>query len=603
MIAHLVRQDPAFRRLPLWAGVALLQVGVAAAVLAWTTSRGTTLSLTVITALIWVPVMLYLVFGEIGTRASRFHLALPLPARQLWLSHLIAVGLTGVAVLAIAAALTASVLILQRRLVGGEVLGVETLVAGGGLLVAGLILAVVIVQAFRPGAQDVPLSARRAGWSLLAAAVSCGATLLLWPLGALGAIILAAAGATGIVATYRRLPVVLSLPDRDEPAAAADGAVPVTADAWIAATPPGGLWMALRTVHGVSTCAKKSFVMWIIVPFLVLMGFLMSVDVRPESDRFAYPFMLVYIVMVVTALSVTRLGVIDWLPWSRRRSFALLTVPLFLAAVIGYGAGSTAQALGARVFGGGEQLCMAQNGKTGDYFLCVLPSASRISWSGDVPAITTPWGETREPWNRPVFKGLPARAYFPYSVHSGSTPEFAALQISRAVEDLFGTHIPPDEIQARYLSERSDGTVAPAAGGITLQEDYPGLHATGGAVYFPWLMAEVVVLWALLMAGSMLFLRNGVSARRRKVMAWVFIAIPLILWMLDMYLEAFGISAPMARNTLFIELSRAAGATVTGTAATWLVSALVAWGAYRLAERRFERAELDATPPGACAID
>lgn len=603
MIVQLVRQDPVFRRLPVWAAIALVQVGVAAAVLAWTTSRGTSMGLAAAAALIWFPVTLFLIFGEIGTRASQFHLALPLAARQLWLSHLVAVGLTGVAVLAIAATLTTSVLVLQRRLVDGELIGVGTMVVGGGLLVAGLIFAVVLLNAFRPGAQEVPLSVRRVGWSLLAAVASGGTALVLWPLGPAGIVVLVVLAAIVFASVYRRVPVALALPERARHAAAPEVAVPGSVGEWRVATEGFGLLMSLRTVHGVSTCAKKSFVLWIVVPFIVFLSFLMSVDTRPSSDRFGYPFMLVYVIMVVTAISVVRLGVIDWMPWSRRRTYALMTLPFLLSVAVGYGAGTVAQSMGVRIFGGGELLCMSKNRSTGEYYLCIVPAASRLSWSGSPPEITTPWGETREPYSRPVIRGLAPRAYFPYSVHSGSSPEFAALQISRAVEDLFGATIPPDEIQSRYLRERAGGTVAPVETGLTIQADYPELRLAGAGVYFPWLMAAVVALWGLLMAGFMVFLRGGVSARRRKVLTWVFIALPMVLWILNMYLEVFGISTTTARNTFFIALSRAADRTVAGTVSVWVGSALIAWGAYWLSQRRFERAELNPDPAEICSVD
>jgi hypothetical protein len=341
----------------------------------------------------------------------------------------------------------------------------------------------------------------------------------------------------------------------------------------------------------------------VILPFLVFLAFLISgIDDRPSGMRFSYSFMIVYVVMVVTALAVSRLGVIDWLPWSRRRTFALFSLPLLVSVAIGYGLGEVVRRTGTYVMGDEEQLCLAHNRHTDDYYLCVLPAASRISWKGAPPEITTPWGESREPWNRPVVKGLPMRAYYPYSVHSGSSPEFAALQISRAVESLYQVHISPDEIQSRYLSERSDGTVGLKGDGLALEADY-GLIPVRDGVYFPWILAAIVVMWALLLAGYMGWLRSGVSLKRRKVLAWVFIAVPMLFWVLDFFLEAMEISTIMARNTLFIQMGRALGASTAGTIATWVVSALAAWGAYTIAQRRFERAELIPDPSDSAAFD
>jgi len=600
MIAQLIRQDAAFRRIPIWAAVALVQVGVAAGVIAWTTVNGGDVGFRLLAALIWAAVALYLMFGDIGTRTNRFNLALPVAARQLWLSHFIAVGLAGVVVLAISAVIAIGAMAAQRKLYGGGPLEVGQVVVLGGLLVAALFLAVAIVHAFRPHAQEVPLSLRRLGWSFLAAVVPLGLALLLMPLGLIGVPVLLALAGVTFYALFRSIPEALSVPSAQKPFAEADEDAAATPEQWSAATPDTNLWMSLRTIHGVSTCAKKPFVMWVMIPFLILLALLISgIDARPRSARFSYPLMIVYVVMVVTALSVARLGVIDWLPWSRRRTFALLTIPLFLALAVGYGAGVILNDAGISVLGKSDVLCLEQNRHSGNYYLCVVSAASRISWSGSPPDVTTPWGETREPWNRPLIKGLPMRAYYPYSVHSGSTPEFAALQINRAVENLYGTTIPPDEIQSRYLREREDGSVAPAGEGLSLVADY-GLRIEGGGVYFPWMMAGMGAMWSLLMAGYMSWLRSGVSQRKRKFLVWVFIAVPMLFWILDMFLEAFELSTVMARNTFFIEFARWAGSTPAATVAVWVGSALVAWGTYRLAERRFERAELNMEPEEVC---
>jgi hypothetical protein len=76
----------------------------------------------------------------------------------------------------------------------------------------------------------------------------------------------------------------------------------------------------------------------------------------------------------------------------------------------------------------------------------------------------------------------------------------------------------------------------------------------------------------------------------------------MLFWIGDMFLEVFELSTVMARNTFFIEFARWAGSTPITTIAVWVGSMLVAWGTYRLAERRFERAELNPNPEEACGM-
>jgi hypothetical protein len=590
MIATLIRQDLAFRRLHVWLLVALAWASAMAMMVAWIVARREPLEAQLVAVMIWFCAALYLVFGEIQTRTNPFNLSLPISARTLWLSHFIAVSIAGLAILTVSGAVTIGSLYLIGKLKEGWLVDPKALVRLGGFLVTGYVLAIGMVHAFRTGDQNVPLSFRRVGWSLLAAFVPVGLAALLQPLGTVGVLVVLILAVGVVTHVFRAVPVVLSVsPDRRR--AAADDADVAGPESWATTQQAPGLWSALRIVHGVTTCAKKPIAMWVILPFLLFMGFWVSgIDTRwtSESMRFALPYMIVYVFMVVTNMSITGLGVIDWLPWSRRRSLALLTMPVFLAVVIGYGAGRVVDTvLGERTV---ESLCFVEDRETEEPRFCVSLGASRISWNGDIPEISTAAGETVTPWNRPVFRGLPMRMYFPHYAPVGSSKEFTARQISGAAGALYGVDIPPEEIRTRYLDVAGEGVPE-----LTLQADY-GLSRTGHGVYFPWLMAGVVVFWSLLTAAYTHWLRGGVSEKKRKFMAAVFVAIPMLCWIFDFVLEITDLSEISIRNAFIINLARSAGDSVAGTIAVWLGSALIAWAAYRLAERRFERAELSMKP-------
>jgi len=592
MIATLIRQDPAFRRLPFWIVMSSVWASAAAGVVAWIGARGDAVGIELLAALIWVSVALYLFFGETCTRTNRFNMSLPISALELWRAHVIAVALTGLVTLVVSATVTTATLALIGRLIEGWSFELGPLVELGSLLLAGLALAIGIVHAFRPDAQEVPLSLARVGWSLMAAAVPLGLLLAVRHLGVVGVLMVGGLAAALFFRVSRMIPESLSVPAKTSPGPARTSTDAAGPESWTVTQRPVGLWFALRTAHGATTCAKKSFAIWLIVAFLLFLGFWVSgIDARedPSTQRFAYPFMIVYVLMAATTMSIGGLGAIDWLPWSRRRLAALVVVPLFFAVAAGYGIGRLVDTLLGP--SRSELLCFMANKDTGEPQLCVLPNACEISWNGDVPEITTSWGETRIPWSEPVVKGLPVRVYFPYSVPPGSSAEFAGLQISRAAAALFGADIPPGEIRTRYL-DASDGSL-PA---LTLRADYPDLREFGRGAYFPWIMAIVVGLWSLLTAGYVGWLRGGVSQRKRKVMAAVFIAIPMLLWVLDFVLEASGVSEIFVRNAFLGNLVKAASSTPGGVVFLWAGSAMVAWAAYRLFERRFDKAELGTEP-------
>lgn len=593
MIATLIRQDAAFRRLPFWVLMAMVWAGVASGVIAWATVRGGPLDLDLLALIVWFSVALYLVFGEIGTRTSAFNLSLPISTRVLWLAHVVAVGLTAVTVLLISAGVTTAALLLTGKLVAGWHIESHQLGVLGAYLFAALVLAIGIVHAYRPDALEVPLSLRRAGWSLAAAVVPLLVAALLRPLGPAGAVLVLGVAAALLIYLFRAVPGALFVPIEARRAVAVDPAAEAVPLSWEATRRPPTLWLSMKIVHGVTTCAKKPVAMFFVIPFLVFLGFWVSgIDGRwmSNTQRFAYPLMIVYTMMAVTTMPLTGLGAVEWLPWSRRRTFALMTIPLLLAAAIGYGIGwVTNGILGEKQ---DELLCYVTDRASGEPRLCIVLGACEISWSGDVPEVAAPWGEAHVPWSKPVVKGLPIRMYFPYDVPPGSSADFAALQISRAAGVIYGADIPAADIRARYLEATDDGS-APT---LSLQKDYPDLRRGSRGVYFPWIMAEVVVLWSLLTAGYAQWLRGGVSDKKRKVAAVFAIAVPMVLWVLDFVLEVTGLAEISVRNAFIMNLSRRAAETPLGVLIVWAASALIAWAAYRLVERRFERAELSLQP-------
>jgi hypothetical protein len=56
------------------------------------------------------------------------------------------------------------------------------------------------------------------------------------------------------------------------------------------------------------------------------------------------------------------------------------------------------------------------------------------------------------------------------------------------------------------------------------------------------------------------------------------------------------VSEIAVRNAFFTNLAQTASETPFGVVGVWAGSALVAWAAYRLVERRFEQAELNMKP-------
>jgi hypothetical protein len=92
------------------------------------------------------------------------------------------------------------------------------------------------------------------------------------------------------------------------------------------------------------------------------------------------------------------------------------------------------------------------------------------------PTVRLPSGEDMSIPSQSLLPLVPIRVYNPFSVGSGVSTEFDAIQMSRAIEAFYGRTISPDEIYIRYLSQ------PPKKGTVYLDDemllaDYPELRA------------------------------------------------------------------------------------------------------------------------------
>ncbi len=107
MLTHILRDD-AIRVLPWWLGI-----GAAITLHLYVISLHPDFQTAPWALVPWFPLALYLLLIRDG-RASELDLTLPIPARRLWLAHLLALGLGAAAVLAVSAVLMA----LRAQVVG-----------------------------------------------------------------------------------------------------------------------------------------------------------------------------------------------------------------------------------------------------------------------------------------------------------------------------------------------------------------------------------------------------------------------------------------------------------------------------------------------------
>jgi hypothetical protein len=103
-------------------------------------------------------------------------------------------------------------------------------------------------------------------------------------------------------------------------------------------------------------------------------------------------------------------------------------------------------------------------------------------------------------WSVSLVRDTDMVLYNPYHAPADSSPEFVARQFGRAVEAVYGRHIPILELRDRYFATGDEGGTALAAGRFDLLDDYPGLRPVGWARSLAAIVAVIGIVWLLYLA-------------------------------------------------------------------------------------------------------
>jgi hypothetical protein len=557
---------------------------------------------------LWFPAAIDLGVATFDRRLSRFDMALPVPSRQLWLAHTLALIMSGVTVVAITGAFTglmAWFLGVRLSEFPDDAFAIANGIYALGLrTMAATVLTVVVFQNIRPALAGLPRTGRTG--RLITAILLCYLPLIL-VLGALPvawSLIPLALAFVLALRTFRSLPGTFVLHPREPGFTGVDsgavyGADPrkaagtvLAAHAGADAAEPrgrGSFRLLVSTIYRSTT--KMPVAPLLGFPLLILMGLGLS-GLRRAIDggeimRFIFVFITSYMFLAFSGLPPRKLYVLDPLPISRRAIFSVVALPLIAALSLGYGAGR----IWADVAEGrrehiryAEQECCSH---------IVVPfEICEISWDGETPHSTAPWGERYEFSGSLLREGGTVRISSPHAASGEQSIEFVALQISRAAEAIYGTVIPPSEIAARYLETDDVGLVVLKGDGLTLARDYPDLDPRPKGPVFPAMMMVVLVLWLVAFAAYLRTLRPAVPERVRKSVYWGSMMLLLAAHTAQFIMGAGGaIRYATIGGFWEILISDIAEALPGGRVAVWLLCGLIVYGVYKLAERQFERAE------------
>jgi len=307
-----------------------------------------------------------------------------------------------------------------------------------------------------------------------------------------------------------------------------------------------------------------------------------------------------YLLFAFVPALLAQVHILDPLPVSRRHLFASAVFPGLLLLSLGYGLGIAAQELRPPAPAVEYQAARSRlypEIETDQPALRVPMVACRITWMGNVPILTSPWGEAHPAWSQPILKGGRLKFYSPYWTSETASPRFVALQISRAIEGVYGVAIPPGDIRRRYLDPDTPESGSLESGRNSLHADFPQLGAPVQAPQAPVFLTITGLLLLAMIALYSRALRATVSNRGRKVAMFSLLGALFVLQAIELALGVMGLlDIDLAAGAAQIGAISLAAVVPGGAFSLWVGGGMLFWGAYLLAERYFQRVEAPVGP-------
>jgi len=614
---ELFRRDAALRSLPLWIVAGALCASAVEGVrtlVAFAAARGKfsdSPDAFLLLVIFWLPIAAYLTFGRTNQRCSRFDLTMPVPARRLFWIHIAAVTFSGLVLLLVMAGVVRLRDGLIARFIDSAVVPPSDLASLALPLFAGLVLAVALLQTSEPELYRIPTSKGYLLLSLLGSASLLGLYVALIALPNVFALIpIALAGIIGWRGS-RRVPDGFKLIPR-QPETTADAAYPdatTSGTGWAdttARTRGGflGRLVVLATALGVLSRGVAPGALWKVsanlvqVPMMFFWGLVVAGAIFGGRDVWVFFVVItVYLLLAFLAGPMTQLHLLDPLPISRRHTFGLLVLPGFLALAAGYGVGvllTQPDSQGAPAIElTANRSNLAPHYRL-DFPMVRVPVESlAVSRGGAPPILEAPWGETHEAWSVPLARGTRAVLYSPYSTPAGSSPEFVAFQLGRAIHEVYGASLSPDEIARRFLDLDASGGVVWKGESFSAWVAEEGLRPRPDGPLFPLLFTTIGVLWLITAWIYMWSFRVTFSDSSRK---WVYFGLLGVLLALHI-MQTIGVIGTVTRPWIAVGVprmfvQRLAEVLPGGVPAVWVAGIVIFGIVYVLVRRRFERIEV-----------
>ncbi len=557
---------------------------------------------------IWLILALYLAIGQTNQRCTLMDLSLPIQARTLWLSHFLSLITAGIIILIVSGGILVTGTRLLSRLPGQNMNLERDLLSLAPHMLAGLILAVALLQARSRSLFRIPGSGKN---RLLTAASLAGVLFLLLLIihrSPLLTLVPLAAGLALAYWNYKSVPITYSIfplqanrtgrITAGTQAGISDKALAPQEHAPSRYNRPFEYKLLLykttfQCFMKIENLIKIPGVGLMVMTFLflwgvVLSGFLFVWKMWEEDLRFMFVFITAYVLFSGLRAQMKQMVLLDPLPIARTTIFAILIFPLLAATMFGYGVGQIG------IFLLEKPSEAIEFFECDGYYCTRIPfEFCQIAWQEPPPPSTSPWGESHKAWSRRLLRGGSSAVYSPYSTTDSSSADFAALQISRAAHAIFGRSIPQEEIKSKYFLTEANRVIGLKKGGLTLQQDYPDLKRKGAGPYFPIFFMLVGWIWMLMVYLYMKTFRPGIKESTRIA---VFIILMAASFLLHLVPFAGAISKIINLNALIgfslVLIREFTEAIPGGSVSIWIICSLLFYAGYLLARAQFERIEI-----------
>lgn len=453
----------------------------------------------------WAIISPYMLAFGATQRCGRYHMALPLGTKDLWLSHMLALVGSALAILGIASIVITVGSYLQGS--PGIDAGIRALIINVG---AFTLLALMLVQSLVPMMNKIEIDGPAIAYIacvyvgllfLLPIASSQSAYWVVLPL--------AAAIALG-VRIYNSLPSAFDLVAGKAEARRSGEAVGDSSQATHARA--AGTRRAEPTRMSIHRLVVRTLINPALTPIICLVLFIFGYRNAGYTSGgtsnlvFAYWAVVAMSGLVVT--SVNKLHLLDALPVPRKTIFAYLVLPGLLVGFAGYAIGTLAGK--GRV--SGSSLVEYEERYYDNKLDVRIPFEFwELSRSGRPAPLEPCCDQPNGAWSVSLFRGTNLVLYNPYHAPADSSPDFVAHQFSRAVEAVYGRTIPISDLRERYFHDRPGGGTAVAVEHFDLTRDFPGLEAIGWSRSLAATMLVLGVLWLVYLSAVM---RGGYSRIR-----------------------------------------------------------------------------------------